>query len=75
MFTGMGILLILAVTAQATPLLASRTVSFIHDETLRAQVGVPATNRTIFTVISLTCMGTLSFLLGTSELPQYICHV
>jgi hypothetical protein len=75
MFAGVGILLMFAATAQAAPLLVSKTVSFIHDETLRTQVGVPATNRTIFTVISLTCMGTLSFLLGTPELPQYTSHI
>ncbi|KAH7414417.1 hypothetical protein DE146DRAFT_34835 [Phaeosphaeria sp. MPI-PUGE-AT-0046c] len=59
------LLLTFVVAAQAVPLPEPRYESNRRDESLRHVVGVPATNRTIFVMISLTCMGLLSFLLGT----------
>jgi hypothetical protein len=51
---------------QATPLppMSNASPSTYQNERLHTPMGVPATNRTIFTVISLSCMGILSFLLG-----------
>jgi hypothetical protein len=62
-----NILWLFMAMVQATPLppMSDASISTNRDERRHTSIGVPATNRTIFTVISLFCMGILSFLLGT----------
>jgi hypothetical protein len=64
-----GLLLMLLGSVQAAPLLETRQGSSIRDDSFTTTVGVPATNRTIFAMISLICVGLLSFLLG-KQIPS-----
>lgn len=48
----------------AGPLLVRRQEIDAGNEEALVSAGVPASNRTIFTMIALVCMGLLSFLLG-----------
>ncbi|OAK98789.1 hypothetical protein IQ06DRAFT_278347 [Phaeosphaeriaceae sp. SRC1lsM3a] len=59
------LLLTVAAVAQAVALSDPRYEPNRREESFRPAVGVPATNRTIFVMISLPCMGLLSFILGT----------
>ncbi|KAF2833230.1 hypothetical protein CC86DRAFT_376436 [Ophiobolus disseminans] len=47
------------------PLLAQRQAIDVRDESALVPAGVPASNRTIYIMIALVCMGLLSFLLGS----------
>lgn len=60
------LLLTVAAVAQAVALSDPRYEPNRREESFRPAVGVPATNRTIFVMISLPCMGLLSFILGMS---------
>jgi hypothetical protein len=59
-----GLSLMLLRSVQAAPLLETKQDLSIRNGTFIITVGVPATNRTIFAMISLFCVCLLSFLLG-----------
>ena len=54
----------LAQVVRGGPVLQGRQEIDIRDDDGVGAAGVPASNRTVFTMISLVCIGLLSFLLG-----------
>ena len=76
--TGLALMLVVW-SVQAVPLLDTRLDLSIRDGDFTTTVGVPATNRTIFALISLLCVGLLSFLLGRQtpkslEVVANVCY-